>query len=143
MKILTHKFVDLMPATLDADVIYVSIEYGTACHLCCCGCGLKVVTPLTPTDWKLIYDGESITLYPSIGCWGHPCKSHYWITNNRVEWAGKLSAKRIASKQAADMREKLRYYSGGDAQLPTPEDPDDPVPPKKKRFLSQLRLRRD
>lgn len=45
------------------------------------------MTPLTPADWKLTFDGETVSLYPSIGNWNFPCRSHYWLTKNRIEWA--------------------------------------------------------
>jgi Family of unknown function (DUF6527) len=84
---LIHKFVKSVPETLEQGVLYVSVEYATAIHKCCCGCGNEVVTPLSPKDWKLTFDGETVSLYPSIGNWNFGCRSHYWITKNRVEWA--------------------------------------------------------
>ena len=57
------------PDELEQGTIYVSIRFATASHLCCCGCGNKVVTPIRPTDWKLIFDGKTISLDPSIGNW--------------------------------------------------------------------------
>lgn len=77
-------FVKSVPRQLEAGVLYVSMEFSTAIHSCCCGCGHEVVTPLSPTGWKLIYDGESVSLRPSIGNWNLPCKSHYFITRNRI-----------------------------------------------------------
>lgn len=84
--LLTHSFVEFIPRELEANTIYVSIPYATAIHNCCCGCGNRVVTPISPADWKLIFDGRSISLDPSIGNWNFPCRSHYWIRNNRVVW---------------------------------------------------------
>src|ERR1043166_1188995 len=94
---LTHEFVDVIPEAhqLKDRTIYVSIPYATTVHKCCCGCGREVFAPLTPTDWKLTYDGESITLSPSIGNWSFPCRSHYWIYNNRAEWALPMSQQEI------------------------------------------------
>lgn len=74
-----HAFVDLMPAEREEGVVYVSMKYSTAVHNCLCGCGMKVVTPIRPDKWTLTYDGEAISLSPSIGNWSFPCKSHYWI----------------------------------------------------------------
>ena len=82
--VLTHEFVELIPEELKQGTLYVSIHFATASHLCCCGCGNKVVTPIRPTDWKFICDGKTISLEPSIGNWSFPCQSHYWIRNNRV-----------------------------------------------------------
>lgn len=81
---LTHEFVKFAPETLEDGVVYVSIDFATAVHACCCGCGNRVVTPLSPRDWKLNFDGETISLRPSIGNWNFPCRSHYWITHNGV-----------------------------------------------------------
>ncbi len=90
-----HKFVELIPDTLDEDVLYISITYAIVLHKCCCGCGNEVATPLSPEGWKLTFDGETVSLYPSIGNWGFPCRSHYWITRNRVEWARSWSDEEI------------------------------------------------
>jgi Family of unknown function (DUF6527) len=83
---LTHRLVDAVPDTLEPGVLYISMEYATAVHNCCCGCGFEVVTPLAPTGWRLIYDGDSASLEPSIGNWSFPCRSHYWIARNQVRW---------------------------------------------------------
>ena len=82
--VLKHEFVEFIPGELKEGTIYVSIRFGTASHLCVCGCGNKVVTPIRPTDWKLIFDGKTISLDPSIGNWSFACQSHYWIRNNKV-----------------------------------------------------------
>lgn len=108
---MTHKFVEYIPDVLEDGIIYVSITYGTVVHKCCCGCGNEVVTPLTPTDWELVFDGETISLYPSIGNWQFECRSHYWIRRNRVEWAEQWSEKEIAKGRHQDYLEKERYYS--------------------------------
>lgn len=81
---LSNQFVEFIPDQLDDGVLYVSMPYGIVAHKCCCGCGNKVVTPLTPTDWQLVYDGQSVSLDPSIGNWSLPCRSHYWIDHGRV-----------------------------------------------------------
>src|SRR5688572_12008813 len=83
---LSHRFVKSVPEQLEEGVLYVSIEYATAIHRCCCGCGNEVVTPLSPKDWKLTFDGESVSLSPSIGNWSFKCRSHYWIARNRIRW---------------------------------------------------------
>lgn len=89
--VLKHEFVEFIPEELNEGTIYVSIRFTTASHRCCCGCGQKVVTPITPTDWKLVFDGKTISLDPSIGNWGFSCRSHYWIRNNQVQWAAQWS----------------------------------------------------
>ena len=83
---LRHEFVEYMPPVLDDGVLYVSIRFRLAVHRCCCGCGYEVPTGLSPDSWKLVFDGESISLSPSVGNWGLACQSHYWVRCNRVRW---------------------------------------------------------
>ena len=89
MKIKKFKvvFVDRIPKELKNGILYICIDCKVIVHKCACGCGEKTVTPINKKNgWKIIYDGESITLRPSIGNFNIPCKSHYYITDNRVEW---------------------------------------------------------
>ena len=106
-----HKFVENIPDNLEDGIIYVSMGYGTVVHKCCCGCGKEVVTPLSPSDWQLIFDGESVSLYPSIGNWSFDCKSHYWIKNSRVVWSRKWSKKEIDAARRLDYLQKKKYYN--------------------------------
>jgi hypothetical protein len=108
--LLKHEFVEFIPETLLERTIYVSITYSTATHKCCCGCGNLVVTPLSPTDWKLIFDGESISIDPSIGNWSFPCQSHYWIRRNRVKWAPRWSKEKIEAGRLHNKLTQKRYY---------------------------------
>jgi Family of unknown function (DUF6527) len=110
-----HVFVRSVPETLDADVLYISTEFALAIHLCCCGCGFEVVTPLSPTDWKVIFDGETVSLYPSIDNSNFDCQSHYWIRNDRVIWATKWTANKIAAEQSRERREHSTYLDGADS----------------------------
>ena len=84
---LAHEFVEYIPAEPADGILYISITYRTAVHRCACGCGNKVVTPITPADWQLFYDGDTVSLTPSIGNWGFPCRSHYWIKTSRIRWS--------------------------------------------------------
>jgi hypothetical protein len=105
------EFVDLMPSTLEDGVVYVSIEYGTVIHRCCCGCGEKIVTPLHPTQWRMTYDGETISLHPSVGGHDLPCRSHYVIKNNHVLWSKEWTAQQVARGRSADRGELLAHYN--------------------------------
>lgn len=109
--VLRHEFVEYIPQDLSEGIIYVSIPFATVVHKCCCGCGNEVVTPLSPTDWKLTFDGESISLFPSIGNWSFPCRSHYWVRGNRVEWAAAWSRQKINAARADELIEKSQYYA--------------------------------
>ncbi len=106
---LRHVYVEYIPEKLEPGVIYVSKRYRTASHLCSCGCGLKVVTPLNPAKWTLTDHGQTISLLPSIGNWGFPCKSHYWIDHSRIRWAGEMSERQIANVRRNDRLATEQY----------------------------------
>jgi len=109
---LIHKFVKSVPETIEDGVLYASMEYATVIHKCCCGCGHEVVTPLSPRDWKLAFDGETISLHPSIGNWSFPCQSHYWIRNDRVEWAAKWDQGQIDAVRKKGEKSKTQSKKG-------------------------------
>ncbi len=111
---LTHEFVEYIPSSLKDGKIYVSLTFATAIHKCCCGCGKDVVTPLSPTDWKLIFDGQTISLHPSIGNWSFACKSHYWIKCNRIKWASRWSQEDIEAGRIRDRDAKEEYFETTD-----------------------------
>ena len=81
-----HRFVEYIPDELDQDVLYVSIPFTTAIHKCLCGCGNEVVTSISPNDWEITYNGQTISLNPSVGSRNLECRSHYWIHRNMVDW---------------------------------------------------------
>ena len=110
MKKFDHKFVKVIPDNLEENTLYISIDYKTAIHICPCGCGSEIATPISPYDWKITYDGENVSLYPSIGNWGLPCQSHYWITNNEIEWAPRWSRKQIECGRERDGFNKKEYF---------------------------------
>lgn len=108
---LVHEFVDIIPEDPDAGRLYISIRFRTATHLCACGCGTKVVTPIKPARWRLIYNGETVSLVPSIGRWQLECRSHYWIHQDRVVWSRSFSEKEVASVLAKDAANLHDYYA--------------------------------
>ena len=110
---LCHEFVEFVPDQLHEGVLYISLAYNTAVHKCCCGCGNEVVTPISPVDWTLGYNGESITLRPSIGNYSFECRSHYWITRNRVDWSPVPSLRKIEDDREADRLNRLAYFEAG------------------------------
>ena len=95
-------FVEQIPRDLAPGKLYISIEYTTVTHLCACGCGDEVVTPLHPARWALTYDGERVSLWPSIGSWNLPCRSHYVIKHNEAQWARPWSDERITAGRRHD-----------------------------------------
>jgi len=114
-----HVFVEYIPKVLKDGTIYISMTYATAAHSCCCGCGNEIVTPLSPTDWELTFDGQSISLNPSIGNWSLPCQSHYWIERNRVKWDRQWTKEEIRVGRAQNRMAKHRYFQ--EATVPTNE----------------------
>ncbi|MGU7771555.1 DUF6527 family protein [Burkholderia sp. MR1-5-21] len=136
-KRLEPKFVTEVPPELDDGILYVSMEYGTVLHRCCCGCGEEVVTPLTPTDWKLTFDGVGISLSPSVGNWNLPCQSHYVISRNVVREAGPWTRQMVDAEVRRDKAAKALHYGHGaipsiDAaptNVDTAPDANDAAPP--------------
>lgn len=120
LTVVSHRFTDLIPEPLEEGTLYVSIRYKTTAHLCCCGCGEKVVAPLSPTGWKLTFDGRSVSLSPSIGNWNLACQSHYFIEGNRVKWAARWTKEQIRGGFARDQAIKEEYYQ---APEPKPMEP--------------------
>lgn len=91
-----------VPGDLEHGSLYISLEYSTAAHLCACGCGAKVVTPLAIDGWTLTFDG-SATLRPSVGNGQLSCRSHYLITRGAVEWLPPIG---VAATRAAITRDQ-------------------------------------
>jgi len=128
---LTHEFVDEIPVDLDEGRLYISIRYRTSTHLCACGCGRKVVTPIKPAKWHLTFDGDTVSLWPSIGRWQLPCRSHYWIRHNRIDWAKPWTDKQIREGREQDAQDLHLYYSdrsvGGPSGGAQPGEAQPPV----------------
>jgi hypothetical protein len=134
-----HSFIELAPKTLEEGVLYVSVEYASAVHSCFCGCGIKVATPISPTDWKLTYDGDTVSLWPSVGNWDFPCRSHYFIERNVVRWAGAMTREEIEEGRAADRWRKAAYYN--ETPTVTAAEPGAPTlkaPRRKWSFLKRI-----
>lgn len=138
MKKLNHRFVEYIPKDLEEGVLYISIRFGTAVHKCACGCGNKTVTPLSPTDWELKYNGESISLNPSIGNWSFPCQSHYWIINDEIRWADKWSKEKIQTNRARQQINKKRYFNSSKTSSKESESEDQSLWNKFKSWISNL-----
>jgi hypothetical protein len=117
-----HEFVEHIPEELEDGTIYISMPFATATHRCACGCGQEVVTPFSRTDWEMTFDGETVSLSPSIGNWNFACQSHYWIERGQVCWARPWSREEIDRGRARDrrMKEHHRRLETTEAQGDTP-----------------------
>lgn len=102
-------FVETFPTSMKPGVLYVSTEYRTTGHLCACGCGFEVVLPLSPPLWSFSFDGENVSLWPSVGSWALPCKSHYVIDRGCVQWRRTFTPEEIARNQRRDRAALLRF----------------------------------
>ena len=121
---LEHRFVEHIPERIDPGVLYISMAYATSAHSCCCGCGEEVVAPFTPTDWKMTFDGETVSLRPSIGSWTLKCQSHYVIDRGKVIEAGPWTKEQVAAERRRDHAAKAHFYG----QAPSDDQPAAPVP---------------
>lgn len=92
-KQLRTEFVHRIPHKLENGVLYVCLECNAVLHKCACGCGEEISTPIGNGGWTFFYDGEGVTLSPSIGNWSYPCRSHYFIRGSQVIWAKSLDNK--------------------------------------------------
>ncbi len=103
--------VEFMPTQLEAGVLYVSEKYRTAAHLCACGCGEKVRTQLGNLGWCFIKGRSGPTLYPSIGNWQKPCRSHYFITNGQVLWQDNWTDEEVFEGRRAEEIRRDDYFN--------------------------------
>ena len=103
-------FVDSVPHRLEDGYLYVSIRYRTVTHLCACGCGVEVNTPLHPTGWAITCDGVTVSLWPSVGNWSEDCRSHYLIEKNIVRWSRSWSDAEVVDGRAIRRRDIKGYY---------------------------------
>ena len=102
--------VEFMPKQLDPGILYVSEKYGTAAHLCACGCGAKIRTPLGPTEWTMTETPMGPSLWPSVGNWQRPCQSHYVIDGGSVLWCDKWTPEQVLAGRRAEERRRQAYY---------------------------------
>jgi hypothetical protein len=107
---ITLQRVEFMPKQLEPGVLYVSEKYGAVAHLCACGCGAKIRTPLGETEWSLKETASGPSLWPSVGNWQQACKSHYVIDGGDVVWCGTWTPEQIlAGRRAEEARRKAHY----------------------------------
>ncbi|WP_418225310.1 DUF6527 family protein [Burkholderia pseudomallei] len=75
----------------------------------------------------MTYDGESISLTPSVGNWYSGCRSHDIVRQGRVIEAESWSQAQIEAEHRRDVAAKASFYSDkvavDDAQASTPGNP--------------------
>jgi len=102
--------VDFMPTTLEPGILYYAEKYGAAAHLCACGCGTKIRTPIAPTEWAIEDGPKGVSLCPSVGNWQQQCRSHYWITDGEVRWSGQWTESQVAAGRANEEARRAEYF---------------------------------
>jgi hypothetical protein len=107
----TLQRVRFIPDTLEPGVLYVAEKYKAVHHLCACGCGETISTPLGPTEWSFEETRSGPSLFPSVGNWQKACKSHYWIRGGRVECAPQWSEEQILAGRSGEEARRRAYYS--------------------------------
>lgn len=100
-------YVEFIPLNIEEGKLYISMRYGTATHMCPCGCQSKVVTPLGPSGWTMKFNGK-ISLSPSIGNYHLECNSHYFIEENQIIWVQMKFKDKLKDKQKGK-RKKLKF----------------------------------
>jgi hypothetical protein len=109
---ITYAFVDSAPDTLEPGTMYISTKHRAIVHLCLCGCTEKVLLNLDPDGWSFTFDGQSISIHDSVGNIGLPCRSHYIVRRNRVQWLRPLVG--VDPKAALE----LGRYGAEDQEVP-------------------------
>lgn len=93
-----------IPDQLQAGTLYVNPQTTRAHHLCACGCGERVITPLNDIEWELTGADDRPSLHPSVGNWNLVCRSHYYIRDGRVRWARSFSQYEIEAVRRKDLK---------------------------------------
>ena len=142
-KEIEFEFVEFIPGERASGTLYISVQYATVVHDCLCGCGNKVVTPLSPTGWKMKFDGETISLDPSVGNWSFPCRSHYIIDRNRIIWAGNMTREQIERGRKRDRTLRDMHFGNEietkiDVLVEQPVSTKPEVPDKRRSFWRWL-----
>jgi hypothetical protein len=110
--------VEYMPKQLEPGVLYASERFGAVAHLCACGCGAKIRTPLGATEWALTETSSGPSLWPSVGNWQQACKSHYVVDRGAVIWCGTWTPEQIMAGRQQEEQRRKDYY---DAEYPKPQ----------------------
>lgn len=102
--------VEYMPRQLEPGILYVSEKFGSVAHLCACGCGAKIRTPLGATEWKFKETASGPSLWPSVGNWQQTCQSHYVIDGGDIIWCGTWTPEQVLAGRHAEQVRRTAYY---------------------------------
>jgi hypothetical protein len=116
--------VESFPRPLEAGVVYYSERFSGAAHACACGCGMEVITPISPVQWRITRNARGVSLRPSIGNWNFPCRSHYWIIDSTVHWSADMTENQIRAGRAYNSALREQYFKAKNAE----QSPSTPQP---------------
>ncbi len=100
-----YEFTEDLPQDPEEGVLYIALHQKTALHLCMCGCKNKVITPLSPNEWKLTFNGTSVSMYPAIRNSNFSCRSHYWIKKDYI-----IEIKNDKKKKKKKIKQKYIFF---------------------------------
>ena len=101
--------VEKTPKQLEPGIVYHNPDFELAALLCACGCGHRV-NLMVPDGHRVTSIRGLADITPSIAvCDGH-CKSHFFITNGRVEWLPAFSE----AQASAVMRSQIARHAAQD-----------------------------
>jgi hypothetical protein len=98
-----------IPKQLEYGIVYHNQEFELAAMLCACGCGHRV-TLLVPDSHQVKSSRGLVTVTPSIAVCDAPCRSHYFITEGRVDMLPAFSA----AQASAVMRGQIARHATND-----------------------------
>lgn len=110
LKTIRLQHVEYMPKQLEPGILYVSKKFGAVAHLCACGCGTKIRTPLGPTEWAVTETTWGPSLWPSVGNWQQPCRSHYIIEGGKIVWMDQWTPEQILAGRQREEHRRKEYY---------------------------------
>lgn len=97
---------DRIPKQLSEGVVYHNPEFEIGAMLCACGCGLRIDL-IVPDSHQITAENGLATITPSILVCAGSCRSHYFITAGRVEWANEFTP----AQASALMRQQIARHA--------------------------------
>lgn len=97
-----YRLVERIPNILQEGIVYHTEEFELAGLLCACGCGHRI-TLLVPDSHRVSDERGYATIWPSIGVFDAPCKSHYFINAGEIQWRPAFSASQVSNIMQAQI----------------------------------------
>ena len=120
-------FVESLPPfeSIKEGELWISHKFRAINLRCPCGCGKLTPLTIAPTKWHVHFDGESVSLKGPTGgsIWTTlECGSHYFITNNEVQWSYPIDQSRRGEYEEVERERIIRRTRTNEAtSAPKPE----------------------